>query len=65
MAPRRNVTLPKPSVEAFEPDRFYAVDLARVVEWKGRPLYPGADAITLRGDVCEALRSDIAHARPV
>ena len=48
----------------FEPDRFYAVDLARKTVWKGRNLLP-ADDLQLRGDVCEAVKTDIAAAAPL
>lgn len=45
----------------FEPDRFYAVDLARKSHWKGRALLP-ADDLQLRGDVCAAIAGDIDKA---
>lgn len=45
----------------FEPDRFYAVDLARKTVWNGRPLLP-AQNLELRGDAAEGVRADIAAA---
>lgn len=62
MPPRKSAG-PKPAA-TFDPDRFYAVDLARSTSWKGKPLKRGQD-LQLRGDVCEALRADIAGATPV
>jgi hypothetical protein len=46
----------------FEPDRFYAVTLARSTSWKGKPLSPAHNPVKLRGDVAEALRADIRAA---
>lgn len=52
----------QPLPETFEPDRFYAVELARPTSWLGRDIRPGMD-LELRGQVCEALRADIAAAQ--
>ena len=54
---KKPATLP-----TFEPDRFYAVNLARSTTWKGKPLSPAHNPILLRGDVAEALRADIRAA---
>lgn len=59
MPPRKSAG-PAPAV-VYDPDRFYAVNLARSTEWKGKPLRRGR-GLELRGDVCEALRDDIAEA---
>ncbi|WP_337186692.1 hypothetical protein [Phenylobacterium sp.] len=51
--------------ETFEPDRFYAVDLARPVPWRGRMLSPAHNPLELRGDVAQAVRDSIAAAKPI
>lgn len=59
MPPRKSAGPPPAAV--YDPDRFYAVTLKRPTTWKGRPLTRRED-LELRGDVCEALREDIAEA---
>ena len=65
MAPRK---LPQPAPRSFEADRFYAVDLARTVGWKGDPLYPGQE-LEIRGAVLTEIEAEnrgaILDARPV
>lgn len=66
MAPRKP---PAPSAEPpYEPDRFYAVDLTRLVDWKGDPLCPG-HRLEIRGAVLNAISDEqpgaIGDARPL
>ena len=56
-----------PSATApYEADRFYAVDLARVVDWKGTPLIPGHD-LQVRGAILNQIEDQAAvtDARPL
>ena len=65
MTTRKATTAPAAAAPAYEPERFYGVDLTRVVPWKGDNLIP-AHGLTIRGDVLNALDpTDIADARPL
>ncbi|MBP6876557.1 MAG: hypothetical protein KBC34_00925 [Phenylobacterium sp.] len=64
MAPRKS---PTPTARRpYEAGRFYAVDLARVVDWKGSPLIPGHD-LQVRGAILNQIddQDAITHARPL
>lgn len=65
MATRKAAPAPTSAQPVYEPERFYGVDLNRVVPWKGDHLLP-AHGLTIRGDVLNALDpADIADARPL
>ena len=65
MTTRKATPAPAAAVPAYEPERFYGVDLTRVVPWKGDNLIP-AHGLAIRGDVLNALDpTDIADARPL
>lgn len=61
MTARSKTPAASAALPQFEPDVFYAVDLARKTVWKGRNLLP-AQSLELRGDVCEGVKADIARA---
>ena len=65
MTTRKVTTAPAAAAPTYEPERFYGVDLTRVVPWKGDNLIP-AHGLMIRGDVLNALEpTDIADARPL
>lgn len=65
MTTRKIAAAPASATPAYDPDRFYGVDLTRVVPWKGDSLIPAHD-LKIRGAVLNALDpTDIASARPL